>query len=337
MWTTSYLLAGLALLLAWPVPVWLSRSAWTARSPFASLVLWQAIALAGGLSMIGSMLIWGLEPLGDNLLAAVGSFWQLLLGRTANTLDPVHVFALSAALLLGAHLVFTLLLTAVRVGRQRTRHRRLLALLGDPSPARPGTVVVQHDIPVAYCLPGFNGSVTVLSRGLLETLDEAGLQAVVAHERAHLDQRHDVLVLAFASWHQALPWLPTSKLAQSAVQELIEMLADDAALKEVPREVLLRSLVSVAAASGGLDPASDAEPDGAREAGAPTGGGSGGSVEAARAASGVPAAGLSSRRLKRLLHAADPLPRASLAGLLAASALLIGVPTALLVAPGLLG
>ena len=44
-----------------------------------------------------------------------------------------HIFALSAAALLTAHLVFTLLLTYYKIQRQRRRHRELLALLASPS------------------------------------------------------------------------------------------------------------------------------------------------------------------------------------------------------------
>lgn len=306
----SYLLAGLAIVLAWPAPVVLSRMGWTARSPFTALVLWQAIALAGGLSMIGALLVWGLEPLGGNLIAALGGLAQVAAGEPgAPPIGPLHVFALSAALLLGAHLVFTLLLTTYRVSRQRARHRGLLALLGDPSPADPGTVVLQHHAPVAYCLPGFNGSLTVLSRGLLDVLDDEGLRAVIAHERAHLEQRHDLLVLAFESWHQALPWLPTSRLARRAVQELIEMMADDTALHQVSAPTLLRALVAVATG----DAASPA------------------------AESGIPGEELSSRRLRRLLSPAGPLPVGARGCVLAVAILLIGAPTTLLIAPGLLG
>lgn len=306
----SYLLAGLAIVLAWPAPLVLSRVPWTARSPFTALILWQAIALAGGLSMIGAMLVWGLEPLGDNLITALGGLWTVLTGGPlAPALEPVHVFALSTALLLGSHLVFTLLLSTYRVTRQRHRHRRLLALLSDPSPTEPGTVVLAHGAPVAYCLPGFGGSLTVLSRGLLDTLDEQGLRAVIAHERAHLDQRHDLLVLAFESWHHALPWLPTSRLARRAVQELIEMLADDTALRQVSADTLLRSLVAVAS----------------------------GAASAPGTESGLPGEELSSMRLKRLLSPAGPLPVAGRAGVLAVAALLVLLPTTLLVAPGLLG
>lgn len=336
MLTASYLLLGLAIILAWPAPIVLSRAHWTSRSPFTALLLWQAIALAGGLSMIGAFLVWGLSPLGDNLLSALSGFRRIVLGEPgASLLTVVHVFALSTALLLGAHLIFTLLLTAYKVTRQRTRHRRLLALLSGPSSSIPGAVVVEHQAPVAYCLPGFNGSLTVLSRGLLDSLDEEGLRGVVAHERAHLDQRHDLLILAFESWNQALPWLPTSRLARLAVQELIEMLADDAALEQVSREDLLRSLVAVAS---GMAPATGGDvqtllgEDAARARGAETVAPAAGPGRAAA----VPASQLSSLRLRRLLSPVEELPLAGRSAVMATAVLLVLVPTLALVAPGLL-
>ena len=112
MFWTSYLLAVLAIVLAWPVPIFLSRAQWPARSPFTAMLLWQAIALAGGLSMIGAMLVYGLEPVGDNLIAGLRALAGMVLFNAPTTaLGFWHVFALSAAALLTAHLVFTLLLT----------------------------------------------------------------------------------------------------------------------------------------------------------------------------------------------------------------------------------
>lgn len=336
MLTASYLLLGLAIILAWPAPIVLSRARWTSRSPFTALLLWQAIALAGGLSMIGAFLVWGLVPLGGDLLSALAGFWNILTGAPgAALLTVIHVFALSTAVLLGAHLIFTLLLTAYKVARQRNRHRRLLALLSDPSSSIPGAVVVEHQAPVAYCLPGFTGSLTVLSRGLLDSLDAKGLRGVVAHERAHLDQRHDLLVLAFESWNQALPWLPTSRLARIAVQELIEMLADDAALEQVSRQDLLRSLVTV---SSGMGASNVGEAPAFLDGGsneAPTHGSADSTVGPARAA-GVPAGQLSSLRLRRLLSPVPELTISARAAVMATSVLLVAVPTFALVAPGLL-
>ena len=49
-----------AVLLAWPVPVWLSRAAWPMRAPVIALLVWQGVGLAGGLSMIGALALTGL-------------------------------------------------------------------------------------------------------------------------------------------------------------------------------------------------------------------------------------------------------------------------------------
>jgi Zn-dependent protease with chaperone function len=318
MFWASYLLAALAVILAWPVPVMLSKARWPGRAPVAALVLWQAIALAGGLSMIGAMLAWGLVPLGDNLLAGLRGLAALILSNPADHgLDPVHVFAISAALLLTVHLVFTLLLTYWRIRKQRNRHRDLLNLLSSPSAHSPATLVISHPAPVAYCLPGGEGSVTVLSEGLLELLSPAELDAVMSHERAHLAQRHDLLLLAFAAWRTALPWLPTSQLAQRAVSELTEMLADDAALHNARRETLIRAIAVVAS---GERPPGTADPP---PAGLP------GAAESDALST--------AHRLSRLLTP-QPALAAAVQYLVALGAvLLLSVPTLLLIAPGLAG
>ncbi|MGL3804909.1 M56 family metallopeptidase [Paeniglutamicibacter sp. R2-26] len=313
---TSYLLAALAILLAWPIPVALSRARWTARSPFAAMVVWQAIALAGGLSMIGAMLFWGLNPLGDTLISASVGGIRLLMGDPdANSPGPVHIFALSTAALLGFHLVLTLIRAAWRITRQRARHRHVLSLLSEKSPTDPATLVLDHETPVAYCLPSFSGSVTVLSRGLVQKLSPDELRAVMAHERAHLDQRHDLLLLAFTSWNDALPWLPTSRLSLAAVHELVEMLADDAALREVESPTLLRALLTVA--TGAL------VDHGGKHSAIPSAGTPGGPTEE-----------LSSRRLRRLLTPEPPLSGALRNLIIATAIFLFALPTTLLIVPG---
>lgn len=329
MFWTSWFLAVLAIVLAWPVPILLSRAQWPARSPFTAMLLWQAIALAGGLSMIGAMLVYGLEPIGDNLLAGLEALAGMVLHNAPTTaLGFWHIFALSAAALLTAHLVFTLLLTYYKIQRQRRRHRELLALLASPSAEGARTMVINVDSPVAYCLPGGARSVTVLSDGLMAALEPAELRAVLNHENAHLDQRHHLLLWAFAAWRQALPWLPTTRLAQEAVSSLIEMLADDVALRTESRATLIKAIAIVASGSPALPAArmafgeqelSDGEP------GQP--GATGGAGSARTTAS----------RVSRLLSPQPPLPEPLRAAVHAACLLLLAVPTALLIVPGLLG
>ncbi|MFZ3452409.1 M56 family metallopeptidase [Arthrobacter sp. 7Tela_A1] len=321
MFWASYLLAALAFVLAWPVPVILSRAKWPSRSPFSAMVLWQAIALAGGLSMIGAMLTWGLEPIGENLAQGLQSLWGILIQRRpAETLGLVHVFAISAAILLSVHLVFTLLLTYYRILSGRRRHRDMLNLLSSPSLDAPATLVIPYPSPVAYCLPGGGQSVTVLSDGLMDILSEAELTAVMTHEKAHLSQHHHLLLWAFAAWRSALPWLPTSQLAQRSVNELIEMLADDEALKKVDRQTLVRAVAIVASGSGAETAASLPGPTGTA---AVTGGVDGQEDVIAG-------------RLSRLLTPQPPLPRWMRAVIQASAVLLLAVPTVLLFAPGLI-
>ncbi|MET3921536.1 M56 family metallopeptidase [Arthrobacter sp. UYEF20] len=329
MFWTSWFLAVLAVVLAWPVPILLSRARWPARSPFTAMLLWQAIALAGGLSMIGAMLVYGLEPAGDNLLAGLKSLTGMVLYNAPTTvLGFWHIFALSAAALLTAHLVFTLLLTYYKIQRQRQRHRELLALLASPSADGPKTLVLSLDSPVAYCLPGGARSVTVLSDGLMAALEPAELRAVLIHENAHLSQRHHLLLWAFAAWRQALPWLPTTRLAQDAVNSLIEMLADDVALKTESKATLIKAIAIVASGSPGAPGARMAL--GAAELpdvdpGQP--GATGGAGSASTTAS----------RVSRLLSPQPPLPEPLRLAVQVACLLLLAVPTALLIVPGLLG
>ena len=339
MFWTSWFLAVLAIVLAWPVPILLSRAQWPARSPFTAMLLWQAIALAGGLSMIGAMLVYGLEPIGDNLLAGLrGLAGMVLFNAPTTALGFWHLFALSAAALLTAHLVFTLLLTYYRIERQRRRHRELLALLASPSNDGPGTVVINHDSPVAYCLPGGARSVTVLSDGLMAALEPAELRAVLIHENAHLSQRHHLLLWAFAAWRQALPWLPTTRLAQEAVSSLIEMLADDVALRTESKATLIKAIAIVASGPSGAAGSGSvfdggqlplAAADGLAADGIPDGvsGASGGAGSARTTAS----------RVSRLLSPKEPLPASLRALVLAGCLLLLALPTALLIVPGLLG
>jgi Zn-dependent protease with chaperone function len=276
-----------------------------------ALLLWQAIALAGGLSMIGALLSYGLIPFGDHLAAALLSFGRLLAnGTLPDGADFFEMFALAGAVLLGVHLLLNLLLTAVRTAKQRRRHLQLVQLLSAPMPERPGMRLIDYAAPVAYCLPGSSRSITVLSAGLLGLLDERQLQAVIAHERAHIAQRHHVVLLAFRAWRSSLPWFPIATRALDAVGLLVEMLADDGARHVVPDAVLAQAVELVASADGAADAPAPAR----------------GEVPAADARSVA-------KRVSRLQADATPLARPARVAIGAAAVALVAVPTALLVLP----
>lgn len=255
----SILLAVLAVVLAWPVPLLLGRAGWPSRAPASALVLWQAIALAGGLSMIGALLTFGLIPFGDSLIPSASSLVRELSRNPAQpAADIWYLLALCAAVLLSGHLVLNLVLTIVITERQRRRHRQLIELLASPDPSRPNTRVLENDVPVAYCLPGALRSITVFSQGLVTLLSPAELRAVIAHEEAHVTQRHDLLLVAFGAWHTSLPWFPIAYRAQREVGALVEMLADDRARHKVDDRTLAAAIVIVAGGQVGVTAVPDA-------------------------------------------------------------------------------
>ena len=252
MLATSISLAILAFALAWPVPIVLAHAKWPSRAPATALLLWQSIALAGGLSMIGSLVSFGLIPFGDNLVTSAAALIRSVVEQPlVASVEIVHLVALCGGVLLGIHLVLNLILTITQTQRQRQRHRQLVQLLSSPLPDQPNTRLLDHAVPVAYCLPGTYHSVTVFSAGLVQLLDADELQAVIEHEKAHLLQRHYIVLMAFDAWRSSLPWFPTATRAQLQVGTLVEMLADDYARRAVEDRTLATAITLVAV--GGAD------------------------------------------------------------------------------------
>jgi Zn-dependent protease with chaperone function len=99
--------------------------------------------------------------------------------------------------------------------------------------------------PLAYCLPGVRSRV-VVSEGALDSLTETEVAAILSHERAHLRARHDLVLEAFTAAHAAFPRFVRSANALRAVQLLVELLADDAAVRVAGRAPLARALVTCA-------------------------------------------------------------------------------------------
>ncbi|WP_394771069.1 M56 family metallopeptidase [Lacisediminihabitans sp.] len=309
-------LAALALVLAWPVPILLSRAQWPSHAPGTALVVWQAIALTGGLSMIGALLTYGLEPFGTSLVDGLVALPAVLAGAPLPAgVAFGQMFALSGAILLGIHLLLNLATTFVRAERSRRRHLQLVSLLSDPMPEQPNARLIDSEAPVAYCLPGTTRSVTVLSAGLTALLDREQLRAVVAHETAHATQRHHIVLLAFRAWRGSLPWFPIATRALDAVAILVEMLADDQALRAVSRETLVRSIALVASASV---PVADTEPGPAAADGNNS------------FADDSPAA---SRRIARLIDGRPALAWPTRLAAIAGGFALVAVPTVLLLLP----
>ena len=137
-------------------------------------------------------------------------------------------------------LVWALGRVIISTGSRRRRHRDLVDLLGREADdgvdaAPPGLRVLAEERPLAYCVPGLRESRVVVSAGTLAMLSPDELAAVLAHERAHLRARHDLVLATFDAVHQAFPHAIRSELPAEQCRLLVEMLADDAAVRSVGR------------------------------------------------------------------------------------------------------
>jgi hypothetical protein len=288
----------------------LAAARWPRRSPAAAILLWQALGLGWGLATVGTLI--GLGTAGQPSGVAGGVLAELDLvaqGRVAlSPLMAARLVCLIAGLVLLVLLVWILLAASTAVLRARQRQRVLLSLLAHGDPKVPGALVVDYPTAAAYCLPGLRSAI-VISAGTLDLLDSAELAAVLAHERAHLRERHDLVLLPFVALLNVFAWSPVAREAHQAVALLIEMHADDMARRHRPARELATALLRVGAAGGGLAPS--------------------GALAMVQPAMDCDVAA----RVTRLLRPAPGLPVSALALVALAATLAIMVPVGVLLMP----
>jgi len=168
----------------------------------ASLVREMALVLAGVLALdlvfaavLAGLLAPWLAPILDALVGAIG----------VDSVGPaVRLGALAlvgVVVLVWAQLRYTrrrLLADADATPATRESHPDLLArvdrLAKLADRAAPQVAVVDSDVPNCFTLGGLGGGTLVVTEGLLATLDGDRLDAVLAHELAHLVNRDAVVV-----------------------------------------------------------------------------------------------------------------------------------------------
>lgn len=264
-----------------PAAQMLAGAQWARRCPAVALVLWQALGLGWGLATIGALAGFGSAGLASGRLSgllgaappvpprpsdpvsgvaatALERALRLMLGSAAmgrwGMLTGLRLLSLAASAALFALLVWVLAAAVAAVLRARHRQRTLLGLLAHDDPKVPGALVVDHPAAAAYCVPGLRSAI-VISAGALNLLDQAELAAVLAHERAHLRARHDLVLLPFTALLRAFRWSATARAANAEVALLVEMLADDRARKRRPARELATALLRVGVSGGGSAPA----------------------------------------------------------------------------------
>lgn len=229
----------------------LARAQWVLRAPALAIFMWQMLCVTTvlGIGLIGAtpMLHW------DNTHSAVCQAWQLCL----DALRGAHGSAAQAAAVLGAALL-ALLATRLFLGgwrqagaewQQRRMLRTIVNLTGNRLPGLNITVVPSVQ-PAAFLLPGERADV-VLTSAAVHQLDGDELHAVGAHERAHAAGRHYWLLRIVQLLQRALPCIPLFALAERQVHRLVELWADDVAIRSSRPLSLARALVVLAEGRSG--------------------------------------------------------------------------------------
>ena len=270
--------------------------------PLLALLTWNAVATAAlsSLTLAGVALLVPASAIGGDLAALLEAcIFTLQAAYAAPTQLPAEtlgiVLVVGATLWPAGHVIRSLVGAAVN----RRRSSDALALVSRRREDL-GAVIVDADVAAAYCLPGRHRRV-VLTSAALSALDDDELQAVLAHERAHLRQRHHVLVAVMSGLAAALP-APLLRTAASEVERLVELAADDAAARAVDEVAVAGALVTL----GGMN-----------------------APRAAFAAAGVGSAA----RVVRLLNPGAPLRLVSRAVLVAGLLALTAAPAVLVAYP----
>jgi len=175
---------------------------------------------------------------------------------------PEREAMLGAFAATGLLAVGVLISAVVTVGVGRTvlglrahsaEHADAARIIGTPTDAD-GVFVVAGERPAAYCVVGRLDTI-VVTTAAVRALDGPELDAVLAHEGAHIAGRHHHLLMVLRALAASLAHLPLFTRGAAAVAELLEMCADDtAARRHGPRPLVagMLALASPLPPSGGL-------------------------------------------------------------------------------------
>ncbi len=225
----------------------LGRARWTARAPLLGALTylaagWSVLAAAG---LAGLTLAVHATALGGGLSHLLGACVRRLRALYAT---PGGAAVAEAGLILAGAVVARTALTAFgqlrTAERQARRHADTARLVGHLEPAL-GAVVVEHPQLAAYCVAGRQPTV-IVTTAAMAALGPGQLRAVLAHERAHLADRHHALTSAARIGRQVLPFLPLLRDTETQVARLAELHADDTATRTSSPRELATALVTLA-------------------------------------------------------------------------------------------
>jgi Zn-dependent protease with chaperone function len=223
---------------------WLARASWPRRMPRLGIAAWQVVTVTVVLSVLGAGLLVAMPCLPARLN------WDAVAELRQHYASPgrvmIGLIAAGGTLAIMARMTWAITAAMALARSRRARHDEALVLLGRPGPV-PGMMTLENDCPAVYCVPGRKR--IVCTTGALDRLDRPQLQAVLAHERAHLAGRHHLVIMLARGLERAFPGIQFLATAADEIGCLVEMAADDSAARQVNQLALARALLALATAS----------------------------------------------------------------------------------------
>ena len=227
----------------------LRGAAWTRRSPALAIMIWQALTISIVMAafLAGLALAFPSTPAS----ASVAGFIEACGSALRQQYQTPGGQALGGVGGLVAFAVAMRTIFCVAAGFREVRSRRAtqhlnLTVASQPHPQWPISVV-EHDTAAAYCVPGRRARIVFTSAAMAQ-LEDGEVDAVIAHEHAHLHGHHDLVLSMFGALRRAFPRVAAMSIAVDEVAQLVEMRADDVALRGTGRFSLAKALVGLSEA-----------------------------------------------------------------------------------------
>lgn len=303
--TAPLVLALFALGTAALAPRHLVGAPWVLRSPSGGILAWQAVSLAvlSSVLLIGLTLALPILPVDAQLTSLVRTTHLDVIDHYATPGgNGFAALALAGAVGLTARVLWLIAVRLRRAALDRRCQLDALRLVGTLHPS--GFTVIDHSVPLVYCLPGRHDAVVVVTSAALNALSSTELESVLAHERRHLRARHDLALALSGALARTFVGVPLFQIAHEQVGILVEMQADDAAQNLASRRAMATALLTL----------------GARP-------------QPTVAAAGSPGSALS--RVRRLTGAHGPVPTRQRAAVVFGTLAVLAAPVALAVFPAL--
>ncbi|WP_328478470.1 M56 family metallopeptidase [Streptomyces sp. NBC_00377] len=240
-------LVGYTTAVGFVAPRLLLRSGWPHRAPALAAAVWHALAVSFsiGVALSAASLAMPTEHLHAGLVGLLHTC-GLAVGAGQPDPDMADRLAVGVPAVIGIALVASFAFHVIRAHRARAEHREAVDLVGRRS-ARLCATVLPYDTPAAYCLPGRHARI-VISDAAVRQLTPEQLGAVLEHEQAHIAGRHHLVLAAAEAFHSVFRWAPLARHAREQTALLLEMIADDRALRSHSHEALATAMYEMAAA-----------------------------------------------------------------------------------------